>query len=247
MAIVGRGLLALIILGAFTAGMPARAVEPDPTALEASEPADTDPMEDLNRFTSGLNRFFRKTIIDPVVDGYQAITPEAVQKALSNAASNLAEPVTATSSLLQGDIENTKNATGRFLVNSTFGLGGARDPAREDLGMEQRREDLGTALGHYGVPAGPHVVLPILGPSNLRDAFGDAAVMLTNPLPAVAAGATGLVTYSDHHDDIQGATASALNPYVVERDAYEQRRVYQIQGESADAPRMTNDVQSTER
>ena len=237
MRIGARGLAALVVLGVLANSHPGQAAEPEPAAVE-----DADPMEGLNRATSGINRFFRKVIVDPVVDGYQAITPEAVQKALSNAASNLTEPVTAASSLLQGDVENTKNATGRFLLNTTFGLGGARDPAREDFGMEQRREDLGTALGHYGVPAGPHVVLPILGPSNLRDALGDAAVMLTNPLPAAAAGATGFISYSDHQDDIQGATASALDPYVVERDAYEQRRVYQIQGDQAnqDFPKIGN-------
>ena len=101
-----------------------------------------DPLETLNRFTTGFNSILRGAVLDPVVDFYQFITPDDIQGAVSNAASNLSEPVTAISSLLQGDAENAGNATQRFLVNSTVGLGGLGDPAT-GMGIESRAEDLG--------------------------------------------------------------------------------------------------------
>ena len=79
-----------------------------------------DPLESLNRVTSGFNAGVRGLIIDPIVDGYQAVTPEPVQKAVSNAVSNISEPVTAVSSLLQGDTENAGTATKRFFINPIF-------------------------------------------------------------------------------------------------------------------------------
>ena len=83
---------------------------------------------------------------------------------------------------MHGDFDNAATATGRFLVNTTIGIGGIRDPAT-DLGMEPRREDVGQALGARGVPPGPHVVLPVFGPSNRRDAPGDILVGLLSPIP----------------------------------------------------------------
>ena len=123
---------------------------------------DDDPLESLNRVTSEFNNLFRGLILDPLIDGYKAVTPEGLQQAISSAAKNLAEPVTAVSSLLQGDTENAGNATKRFLVNSTVGVGGLADPAT-DMGIHSRQEDLGQAFGANGMEPGPHIVLPILG------------------------------------------------------------------------------------
>jgi phospholipid-binding lipoprotein MlaA len=89
--------------------------------------------------------------------------------------------VTAVSSLLQGDSDNAATATKRFIINTTVGLGGTSDPAAE-MGLEQRKEDLGQAFGANGVAPGPHLVLPIIGPSNIRDVTGDALTALVNPL-----------------------------------------------------------------
>ncbi len=196
---------------------------------------DQDPLEQVNRFTSDFNRALREGLIDPLVDGYQYVTPEPMQRGVSNFFSNLSEPVTAVSSLLQGDAENAGNATGRFIVNSTIGLAGTYDRA-SDIGIEQRREDLGQAMGVSGIGSGPHIVLPILGPSNLRDATGDVLIGLVSPLPlAVHAAGTG-VGYADHQDDIGSISDNALDPYVAEREAYEQNRTYAINNGVQDTP-----------
>jgi phospholipid-binding lipoprotein MlaA len=191
------------------------------------EPGVTDPLESLNRITSGFNAVVRDAVLNPLVDGYKAVTPQPLQSAISNAVSNISEPVTVGSSLLQGDAENAATATKRFIINSTIGLGGTSDPAT-DMGLKQNKKDLGQAFGAGGVEPGPHLVLPILGPSNLRDATGDAITALVNPLPLAAKAASSGVSYSNNRDEIKALTSGALDPYVVERDAYEQHRRYEV-------------------
>ena len=187
-----------------------------------------DPLEGVNRVTSDVNRGLREAIIDPVIDGYQAVTPDPIQQSISNIFSNLSEPVTAISSLLQGDTENAGTATNRFIINTTVGLGGVNDEAT-DMGYQQRREDLGQVMGAYGIGSGPHFVLPILGPTNLRDVTGNILTGLVSPVPlGVQAGDAG-VKYSTFQDDINTLNKQAIDPYVAEREAYEQHRAFVIQ------------------
>lgn len=189
--------------------------------------SEDDPLEPLNRVTSGFNQYLRDLIFDPLVSGYKAVTPEPVQEGISNAVSNLSEPVTAVSSLLQGDTENASNATKRFFINSTIGLGGLNDEAT-DMGITSREEDLGQSFATHGVEKGTYIVLPLIGPSNLRDATGDALTSLANPMPLVGEAATGAVEYSDNRDQIDAALAGAVDQYTRERAIYEQFRQNQI-------------------
>jgi phospholipid-binding lipoprotein MlaA len=171
-----------------------------------------------------------------VVDGYQAITPGEIQTAVSNVVSNLTEPLTIGSSLLQGDTENAAIATKRFIINSTAGMGGISDVAAEE-GYQQRREDLGQALAAHGVAPGPHIVLPIIGPSNFRDAAGDIATFFINPLPIAATVATGTVEYSDQQDAVKAVSDNAIDAYVAERDGYQQNRQFVINnGQQVEIP-----------
>lgn len=133
--------------------LPATADEPKPEPAGDSGKVE-DPLEDINRITSGFNSIVRGAVLNPLVDGYRAVTPEPLQEAIGNAASNLTEPVTAVSSFLQGDTDNAETATKRFFINSTLGVGGLSDPAT-DMGHEQRREDLGQAAAVNGAEAGP--------------------------------------------------------------------------------------------
>jgi len=198
-------------------------LQPQPDPKAASE----DPLESINRVTSSFNRAVRGVIIDPLVDGYQAVTPQFLQEAIGNAASNLNEPVTAISSLLQGDTENAGTATKRFFINSTIGLGGMEDKASE-MGYQSRQEDLGQAAGYHGTEPGAHIVLPLLGPSNTRDAFGDILTGLASPVPLVGRVAQQSVIYSQNQDDVNSVSEGALDPYVVERNGYEQHRQFLI-------------------
>ena len=194
----------------------------------ANDPATAnDPLESVNRMTSEFNAILRKGILDPLVEGYRAMTPAEVQKAVSNVFSNLSEPVTAGASLLQGDTDNASTATQRFFINTAVGVGGIGDPATA-AGLKQRREDLGQAMGASGVGPGPHIVLPIFGPSNLRDATGDILVGLVNPAPLALKAADAGVSYADKKDEINAATEGALDRYTVERNAYEQHRRFLV-------------------
>ena len=195
-----------------------------------------DPIEGANRVTSDFNSGFRKYLLDPVVDGYKFIMPGNVQNIVSNMASNLTEPLTIVSSLLQFDFENAGTATQRFVMNSTFGFLGMADVAQE-MGFEQRKEDLGQALAVHGVGPGPHVVVPILGPSNLRDLVGDIAFAIANPIPLAGSAGQGVVQYSDQQEQIRELGKDAIDRYIVERNAFEQNRLHRIaNGEITDGP-----------
>lgn len=216
-----------LILGLFVTIGTARAADSDQSDRAPAEEQVSDPLESLNRITSGFNRVFRKTIVDPLIMGYQAITPDPLQRAISNFGSNLTEPVTAVSSMLQGDTENASNAVGRFLMNTTIGMGGMSDPA-SDLGMAQRQEDLGQAAGAAGSGGGAHIVLPLFGPTNMRDLTGDILTTLVNPLHPATSALNAGTTYADNHKELNALTDSAVDPYILERNAYEQNRRYRI-------------------
>jgi phospholipid-binding lipoprotein MlaA len=204
-------------------------------AGEENKGETSDPLESLNRITSGFNALLRQAVLDPVVDVYQFVTPDPLEDVISNAASNLSEPITIGSSILQGDFENAGVSTQRFLINSTVGVAGLGDPATE-MGLEQRREDLGQAFGANGVESGPHIVLPILGPSNLRDAAGDILTGIASPLPLAGKIAGGAVEYSVKQDAINAVGANSVDRYIAEREAYEQNRAYKIKNGEAVSP-----------
>lgn len=216
----------LIPAAAIADDAPGKNEKPQEKPVEAEETKD--PLEPINRFTFSLNTALRTVIINPLIDVYQAVTPDPMEEAISNAASNLTEPVTAVSSLLQGDTENAKKSTQRFLVNTTAGLGGTRDVAAEEMGLERRKEDLGQAMGAGGMESGPYLVLPIFGPSTTRDAIGDVAVTVAVPPAALANTADNTATYAENKDAIDALTRNALDPYIVEREAYLQHRRTQV-------------------
>ena len=236
--------LVALAIGVGTAGAaePAKEQAPTPPSdfkmqfhAPAPEAKDDDPLESINRVTSEFNSLFRGLILDPLISGYRAVTPEGMQEAIANAANNLAEPITAVSSFLQGDTDNAGNATKRFLVNSTVGVGGLSDPAT-DMGIQSRPEDLGQAFGAGGMAPGPHIVLPILGPSNLRDATGDLLTAIANPLPLAGKAAQGTVNYSENQDAIKAATSNSVDPYTTEKALYEQHRQWEVSNGATSAP-----------
>lgn len=251
-------LSAAAILAVMLASAPARAgddkaaakapgLEMEYHAKSTDAAGDDDPLESVNRVTSGFNSMLRSLILDPLVNAYKAVTPDDVQRSVSSAASNLSEPATAVSSLLQGDMTNAGNATKRFLINSTVGIGGIGDPAG-NAGIHSRKEDLGQAMGANGVNAGPHLVLPLLGPSNLRDATGTVLTSLANPLPLVGSAAEGAVSYSDNKDAFEAATAESVDPYTTEKTLYEQHRQFEVSNGKdvvpADGPTLADEAPS---
>jgi phospholipid-binding lipoprotein MlaA len=137
-----------------------------------------DPFETFNRGVYWFNTDLDRKILLPVVDGYKAVTPEFLRERVSSFFTNLGEIRNATNGLLQLRPEVASRAVMRFLVNSTVGLLGTFDVAGE-LGMTENRQDFGLTLGRWGVGAGPYLVLPVIGPSGLRDAGGTAVDLAT--------------------------------------------------------------------
>jgi phospholipid-binding lipoprotein MlaA len=199
-------------------------------------PSPQDPWEPFNRSFFEFNEGLDAYLLKPVVAGYRFVLPEFVRDGIYNFFSNYSDIYTALQNLLQGKPDYAFNDLMRVVVNTTFGLGGLIDMATPG-GLPKHKEDWGQTFGVWGVPSGPYVVLPFFGPSSVRDTFGTAADLesdyLFRLLPDVALrnSLTGLRvingrnTYYEAGDLLDGA---ALDKYSFVRDAYIQRRQYQI-------------------
>lgn len=143
----------------------------------------SDPLEFINRYTFEFNDFIYLNLVEPLANGYQAITPDPVEKGASNFFDNLKYPVRLAGNLLQGRLQGAWVETGRFAINSTAGVLGFFTPADKMAGFEPiPKEDIGQAFGRWGLGEGPYLVLPLLGPSNLRDLGGRIGDRAVNPL-----------------------------------------------------------------
>ncbi len=131
----------------------------------------SDPWEGFNLNMYRFNFYLDKYLFLPVVRGYEYVTPVFLQERVSHFYNNLAEIKTLTNSLFQLKGTESAKTLGRFVTNSTVGLGGLFDPATK-FGLERQYEDFGKTLGYWGVDSGPYLVLPVFGPSSLRDAGG---------------------------------------------------------------------------
>lgn len=130
-----------------------------------------DPWEGFNRSMYRFNYYFDKYLFLPIVKSYEFVTPTFVQERISGFYSNLGEVRNLTNSLFQLKGLESVTTLGRFVTNSTLGLGGLFDPATS-FGLERRHQDFGKTLGYWGADSGPYLVLPIFGPSSLRDTSG---------------------------------------------------------------------------
>lgn len=135
----------------------------------AAELDPRDPWEKWNRKVFQVNDALDRWALRPVAKGYQKITPQPVRNSVRNVFNNLSEPKNLANNLLQGKLHAAGVDTSRFLFNSTFGVLGLFDVASK-MGLQRNSEDFGQTLGKWGVGSGPYVVLPLLGPSTLRDA-----------------------------------------------------------------------------
>ena len=200
------------------------------------QPSPHDPWEPFNRSVFEFNEGLDAYLLKPVVQVYRFILPEFVRDGIYNFFSNYNDIYTALQNLLQGKPDLAFSDLMRVVVNTTFGLGGLVDMATPG-GLPKHKEDWGQTFGVWGIPSGPYVVLPFFGPSSVRDTFGTAADLesdyLFRLLPDVALrnSLTGLRvvnarnTYYEAGDLLDGA---ALDKYSFLRDAYIQRREYQI-------------------
>lgn len=141
-----------------------------------------DPLSGYNRAMTTFNDAFYTRLLFPVARGYRSVVHEEIRLSIGNFFDNLFFPVRFLNNLLQLKLLNAAEETGRFLLNSTVGVLGLFDPAEAWFGLEEHDEDFGQTLGYWGVGGGPHIVIPILGPSNLRDAFAMSVDWEVDPL-----------------------------------------------------------------
>lgn len=203
------------------------------TLAGCSSTSDKDPLEPMNRGIYKFNDVADKAVFKPVASGYKAIAPTPVRAGINNFFNNLSNVVTIVNQLLQFKFSKAAETTGRFVVNTTVGILGFIDVASR-TGISNYREDFGQTLGYWGVGTGPYLVLPFLGPSNLRDTFGLVTDWFYfDPLGYIEEPRTRnvlLVTkFIDKRADLLPGSdlldEAALDPYAFMRDAYSQRRI----------------------
>jgi len=212
--------------------------------------AEKDPLEKVNRDVWAVNMAVDKVMLKPAGSVYRAVTPKPVRHNVSNFFANLAEPWSFINNILQGKGNRAGSNVGRFLVNSTIGVGGLFDVASK-WGIHNSPEDFGQTLAKWGFDSGAYLVLPILGPSTVRDGVGSVAYFYGDPVSYginqaevsvwYKRGYRALYTVSTRSDltEAGGDTflQSSLDPYAAARSAYLQRRRSQIldQEDSLDA------------
>ena len=198
-----------------------------------------DPLEPVNRGIFWFNDKMYFYVMKPLARGFRYV-PEPWRVSLNNFFNNLRAPVTIVNATLQGKFTDAGNELTRFLTNTTLGIGGLFDPSKEHFGIRATEEDTGQTLGHYGVGPGPYLVLPFLGPSNLRDGIGlfaDSRLDLTyyiwgkdkdnyDYLGAIAVRMINKLSLDK--DTYEGIKQDALDPYLFVRDAYAQYRQNKI-------------------
>jgi phospholipid-binding lipoprotein MlaA len=194
-----------------------------------------DPLEGLNRGIYKVNKVADEAIIKPVAGAYKAVLPTPLRSGISNFFSNLNDFVTTINDLLQFKPDKAMADGGRFIINSTFGIAGIFDWASKD-GIEKRDEDFGQTLAAWGWKDSTYLMLPLLGPSTLRDTGGLVVdSVLFDPIsyadPAPRNTLTVIKAVDRRAQYLPGSDLldeAALDPYIFMRDAYMQRRESQI-------------------
>jgi len=193
-----------------------------------------DPFEGVNRAIFSFNNSADKVVLEPIAKGYKKLPPP-IQSGVGNFINNLKLPLAAVNQLLQGQGKNAMESTGRFLVNSTIGIFGLIDVA-DDIGLNQKEEDFGQTLATWGVGDGFYIVLPLFGPSNLRDTTGMVMTMMTDPINAYAASqgeawaipmrtaANAIDQRSQIIDEVNALRNNSVDYYAAVRSSYYQNR-----------------------
>jgi phospholipid-binding lipoprotein MlaA len=201
-----------------------------------------DPFERVNRVTYRFNDAVDRAVLKPVAKGYKKVTPQFVRTGVSNFFDNLDQPTVIISDLLQAKFKPALSDTGRFVINTTVGIGGLLDPATA-AGLDKNDEDLGQAFGKWGIGPGPYLVIPLLGFSDVRDGIGSIGEIYTNPNYYVERDAwkysingLGLIDMRAGLLDTEQALQNTFDKYAFIRNVYLQRREYQVTDGAAAPP-----------
>ena len=206
-----------------------------------------DPIEDLNRDIFIFNEKLDEKILKPAALAYRKVTPQFARSGVTNFFNNLEEIDTTINQLLQGEIKYAFNDTGRFLINSTFGLFGLIDVASK-MGLERHEEDFGQTLGVWGFNSGPYIMIPFLGPSNPRD-------LLSRPISSFLSGTfamedndvkftlVGIDALETRERLLDAETLIIGDKYIFVKDAYIQSREFEINNGSTKDDEFLDDME----
>ena len=211
-------------------------VNTNPDDFETSQIEDEvyDPIEPINRAIFSFNNVADQIVLEPIAKGYKKL-PSPIQSGISNFLSNLRAPLVVVNQILQGQSQNAIQSTGRFLVNSTVGVFGLFDVA-DKIGLEEKEEDFGQTLATWGIGDGFYIVLPLFGPSNLRDTTGMVMTMITDPINAYAVSegegwivpmrtaANAVDQRSKIIDEVNALRDNSIDYYAAVRSSYYQNR-----------------------
>jgi phospholipid-binding lipoprotein MlaA len=221
-------LLALSLLLAGCASSPADDGEQAPVRAEH------DPLEPLNRGLYAINDAVDRVTLRPIARGYKAVVPEFARRGVTNFSRNLFTPRSAVNNLLQGKPGPGFSELGRFIINSTLGIGGLIDVATAQ-GMPEYDEDFGQTLAVWGIPEGPYLFIPLLGPNTLLDAVSTPVDILSDPLIHYDNSSVRDKVYGLRLIDLRMRllTADTLledskDPYLTLRESYLQNRRFQV-------------------
>ena len=205
-----------------------------------------DPLEPMNRQIFAFNMMFDEAIVEPTAKLYRMWGPPDVRDGISNFVNNWQEPVTFINDVLQAELKRGQNSVSRFLINSTFGLFGVFDTASK-WGLDRHDEDFGQTFAVWGFPEGPYIILPLLGPSNVRDFSGFMVDFFYDPVSFwlehkkwtyVRYGRLalrGLIYREENLETLDDLSNSSTDFYATLRSGYRQLRLYDISNGDLDA------------
>ena len=232
-AVVFVALLSLLLVGCATA----------PNAKKDPR----DPLEGFNRASYKFNDGLDRALLKPAAKGYKAITPDFVESGVTNFFSNLGQPTVIINDLLQAKFKASLNDTGRFLLNTTVGIGGLFDPASA-AGLDRNDEDFGQTLGKWGVSSGAYLMVPFFGPSTVRDAFGSGVDTFTSPVHYVERDAwryglqgMDLIDARARRLPLEDTLAQTYDKYTFIKNAFLQQREYAVKDGNVPAPKFDDE------
>jgi phospholipid-binding lipoprotein MlaA len=222
------------------------ATSPNNAQSEVVETEDfNDPFEDANRAIFDFNQKVDRNVLVPVAKAYRTVLPDPVRDSLRDFLRNLREPLIFANDALQGEFERAGQTFARFTLNSTLGVGGLIDVAGRWGELPYHEDDFGLTLGVWGIPEGPYVVVPVVGPATPRDlggqvaeGFGDPFTRLVtgNPytlywIPFVRGGVSGIDQRSRYIETLADIERTSLDYYATIRSLYRQRRAALVRHE----------------
>jgi len=198
----------------------------------AAQAAEEDPWEGANRLIFRFNDAVDTYALKPIAKGYQYVTPQFVEDGIHNFFQNIGDVGNLANDALQGKPAAAGTDTARLIFNTTFGLLGFIDVGTH-MGLQRNDEDFGQTLGHWGVPSGPYVVLPLLGPSTVRDAVAKVPDTYTGPYPYMNNMSARNTMFGINIVDTRASLLSAErlvtgDKYIFIRNAYLQNREYKV-------------------